>query len=837
MASSSILGTYRRSPSAIALVTALALAHAGTAFAATGPEAAAPTADAAPAAAPEQPQPGEIMVTARKTSESILKTPIAITALTSTQLKARGVRSMADIADYTPGMNISDVGASRNDRSFQNIIIRGFTPPSAVAQTTSVFIDGAPVSSATAVTNITDPERVEILKGPQSAYFGRQTFAGAVNIVTRAPTDRWSGNLDLMFGTHGNRDITAEVSGPLINDVLGMRATFREYAKDGSYHNSGNTGQTLGDQETKTGTLALVFKPASNFTARFFGLITRNDDGPSAQGLISPYTYKNAAGKTIVQGQSNCTVNGHAYECGVLPGLAAGQPGVNTDNNAFITNFLSNSTGRLVSPSEGVQGYGLRSQFYHLHLGMDWQLGDIKLSSLTAYNNERISELSDLDDYYDTTVPNNAFGTIPGAQTYFEFPYLVEDKTHDWSQELRANYSTSRLKATVGVSYLDARYQNGLGGGNGALGTTTFSSVNGATRNRTMGAFFGLGYNITNSLSLNFDGRYQIDHLYAYAPPAGVTITSNQFTTVGTYAGNSLLAQKSYHNFMPRVIAQYNFTPHDMFYVSYSQGVNPATFNTQFLTLSSYVQSVAAKDGYKIVVDPEKLENWEIGLKGQLFGRHVSYQIAAYRAIWKNQINSSNISVFDPTTNTTSVITAALNAGRVRMTGVEGQIDALLMAGLTMDLAGAINDSHIETLDAPTVTALTGISDFSGKQDPQTSKYSGTVSLQYEHPLSSQTDATGYIRGDFVYKSGVYTDAANLLRTPDYTNFNVRLGAKNERVAIELFVTNLFDNRAYQSATPGALLTSNFQYSGVNSAVIVGLRDLRAFGVRLHYSM
>ena len=483
-----------------------------------------------------------------------------------------------------------------------------------------------------------------------------------------------------------------------------------------------------------------------------------------------------------------------------------------------------------------MQGYGLKSRFYHLHLAMDWNVSDnFRLSSLTGYNNERVSELSDLDNYYDVSTKNSS--TATGARSYFDFPYIVEHTTVDWSQEVRASYDAGPFKATVGGSYLQSLSKNGLGGGNGALGTSTFSAVNGSNRSKTEGAFFGLSYQLTSKLSLNFDGRYKIDQLYTYAPPAGVNIVSDVFAPIGQYAGGALLAHKNYKNFLPRAIVQYNATPNLMAYASYSQGVNPAGFNNQFLAQGEFVQRTAAANGYALVVNPEKLDNYEVGIKGRLFDNRIRYSAAVYRAIWKNQINSTNLSATDPATNINYTITAALNAGRVRMTGIEGQVTAFVTPELTLDLGGAINDSHIEKLVAPTITALTGITDFSGKQNPYTSKYSATASAEYRRAIPGFDDMSGYIRGDFVYKSGVYSDAANTVRTQAYKNVNLRLGATRGSVNVELFTTNLFNNRAYTNIQNSSVLVSNFAYSAVSSELLVGLRDLRTFGIRVHYAL
>lgn len=788
---------------------------------------------------------GDIVVTARKRTESILQTPVTVSALTGEDIRARGIVTVQDIAAFTPGMKVSNNGAGRNDRSFQQIIIRGFTPPNASAQTASTFIDGVPVGSATAVTSITNPERVEILKGPQSAYFGRQTFAGAFNIVTKTPSKSWTATVDGMLGTRANYDIMGEISGPVIEDLIGIRATVRQYAKDGSYDNSGVAGQTLGDQKTRTGTLALTFTPSSTFTAKAFGLITRNDDGPSAQGLIGAYTARNADGTVVVQDQSNCSFNvtnattgvtrTNRFFCGKAPKLI-NSPSANTTEDGFITNFLSNPRGRLISPKNGVQGYGLRSQFVHLHLSLDWEVSDVlTLSSLTGMNRERNSELADLDNFYSTGMPN-ILGT-PGSRSYFDFPFLVERKQKDWSQELRARVETERFHGTFGVSYLDAYYQNANGGGNAALGVTQFTNIFGKSRSETKGAFFGLSYDVTDKLTLSFDGRYQIDHLYAYAPPAGLNVTSNVFAPAGFYAGGSTIADKKYKNFIPRAILEYNFDRNTMFYASYAKGINPAGFNTQFLSGVDSVQRNAAAAGLSIAVAPEKLDNYEIGLKGRLFNNKVRYTLAAYRAIWKDQINSADVTFFDTVTNTPQIITATRNAGRVIMTGVEAEVFADVNDNLSVDLSGSINDSSIRSLTNPSATALYGITDFRGNENPLTSKYSAAVGATYSQPVSiAATDATAYVRGDFSYKSGVYSDSANILKTPDIALVNARIGIRTDKVSVEGFVNNVFNTHAYTTVVGGTLFTNDFRYTGVNSAAIVGLPDLRTAGLRIRYS-
>ena len=102
---------------------------------------------------------GDIVVTARKREETLLTTPIAIAAMPSEEIGQRGIISLTDLIDATPGINVTGNNSGRNDRSFQQISLRGFTPSTTDSTLTATFIDGVPVSSASALNSITDPAR------------------------------------------------------------------------------------------------------------------------------------------------------------------------------------------------------------------------------------------------------------------------------------------------------------------------------------------------------------------------------------------------------------------------------------------------------------------------------------------------------------------------------------------------------------------------------------------------------------------------------------------------------------------------------------------------------
>ena len=290
---------------------------ASTAIIIAMPAASAWSADAAATVATESAFAIEpVIVTARKRSENLLNVPGSVSALTSKDLEQRGIISLDDVANYTPGVtdDQANAGGARSDRSFQQIIIRGMNPSSTLNPTTSIFINGTPVASADFVQNLDDIERVEVLKGPQSAYFGRETFAGAINVITRQPTNTWTGNFSAVIGSRDTYNVTGNISGPIIANKLSVIVGGSYDTHDGSYKNAFDPSQTLGDQSTRSMHVGFTAHPIDNLTIKAYSEVFQDDDGPAATGIL----ISSGAGAFS---QGNCTVAGTPFFCGTLPGL------------------------------------------------------------------------------------------------------------------------------------------------------------------------------------------------------------------------------------------------------------------------------------------------------------------------------------------------------------------------------------------------------------------------------------------------------------------------------------------------------------------------------------
>ena len=828
----------------------------------------------------------EIVVTARRREESILDTPIAITAVSSEDLEKKGITNFNQLADSTPGVNLSNAsaGAGRSDRSFQQITVRGFVPSTTLSTLTATFIDGVPVASPSAVANVTDPARIEILKGPQAAYFGRNTFAGAINVVNKLPGEEFGGSLSFMGGNRSNIEFNGAIDGPIGGDIFGFRAGVHYMKKDGSYENAAEPGETLGDQQTKSVSLMLTAKPTENFTAKLFALYSEDEDGPSSQGYISAYEVRanngvanvpfnsgNTAGTVVIPGAANCTVSGYTagilatearvsrpFICGAVPSLnSVYSPAQNSLSDALLAAAVADPRQRVVAPSDGATEHGLVRTYIHTHLNLDYQFGEsgFTLSSLTGLNAEQWSEIADLDNYDSTSLSNpaNVGNTNPARRTYWDFVFGVERETYDFSQELRVTYDQKGpFTGVFGVSYLKTTVWNNLinystevlsQGNRDVLTSASKTPV------ETQGVFFGGTYAFTDAFKLSLEGRYQQDEItgLASSAPMGVTVSAAGATQFGVpagfYAPFAEIISKKYSNFLPRVIAQYDFNPDMMGYASYSEGVNVGTnsINTAFLSLSALGISNAVDLGLKVTLDPEELKNYEIGFKGKFFDGQLQVQAAAYHAIWSNQLNNRSRTFLDPAIgNTAQQVSGLANTGESTLNGVEVELTARASERIDLNFAAAMTDSSIDSFSTPTISQFSGIIDsgFEGNQLPLSSKLSANLGAQYTAPVSAWQDSTWFARADLSWKDKQFLDASNLTWIKARTVVNLRAGVTRGALGVDVFVNNALDDDNYVAAFTGAVLLPNFApvaANNANSYVITGLPELRMYGARVTY--
>lgn len=746
---------------------------------------------------------GEIIVTARKRQESALDVPVALSAYSAETLAARNVQTVEELTAITPGMNLNNsiTGSARSDRSQTALIIRGMAP-SRGNRTSSTFINGVAVSDGT-VTGIFDIASAEILKGPQSAYFGRQTFAGAINFVTAEPTDDWKGSFSALGGSRSYVDLRGAVGGPIIPGILSFRASGRYFSRDGSWKNAAEPGNTLGDQSTRSGTLTLKFTPTDNLTVKLLGMVANDDDGAGATGVILP-------------SQSNCDINGNPYFCGTLPGLAAGQPSARTEVTPGVAAMFEQYS-PMFSKDENIDHFGMKRDSNHFSATVDYETsGGVTLSSLTGVNRTSWTVLYNLNGRA-SPFPN-VYTNGPLAQEYTDWPLMIQHEQKDFSQEFRVSSpQDGPFRWMFGGSYLWAKgYESyaQLYFFDPNSVSSAFSSIN---ENKTWGGFVGLSYDLSDQFTINFDGRYQSDDI----------ISRTQTGAIGY--------QKTYKNFLPRITAQYKPTRDMMFYATYSRGVNPGLGIDPLLSVpAEFVPDLEAQ-GVTHGVKPEILDNFEAGVKGSLFNNRLTLSADVYYDIWKDKIIEQTLLLQRPN-DTPLFVSVFTNLGKVTLKGLEVDMTARPIDDLTLTLAGAINDSEIDRGFCGTCQTLSGSADVKGNRLPFTSKYSVDASGEYSHDIDALDGFRSYLRSEFTWKSGVYESEGNYAKSKAATNVNFRVGLRSDTINIEGFVTNAFNNKTYTSVQPNWDLSNPAENFGAYKTMYVGLPQLRTWGLRVGYN-
>ncbi|HQA18028.1 MAG TPA: TonB-dependent receptor plug domain-containing protein, partial [Novosphingobium sp.] len=260
------------------------------------------TAFAAPddaAAVNEDPDaPAEIVVSARKQNESALEVPIALSAFSESVLQDRLATGIADVADFTPGFQMQQSFG----RGFDRPIIRGASNIIQADGKVGIFLNGAPYLGDFSSLDLAAVQQIEVIKGPQSAVFGRGTLSGAINVTLKRPGDKLEGKISATMGNYERREISGFVSAPVLPGV-GIQVGAKSYDIAGQFVNSAVPGERLGDQNTVQYTAGVYLDPAPDLSANVLWLHQRDRDGMYAIGL------QTAA-------NNNCYLTTRPYYCG-----------------------------------------------------------------------------------------------------------------------------------------------------------------------------------------------------------------------------------------------------------------------------------------------------------------------------------------------------------------------------------------------------------------------------------------------------------------------------------------------------------------------------------------
>ena len=715
----------------------------------------------------------EITVTARKRSETVQEAPLSIQAYSGQQIEQRGIEDFADLAKFSSGLNFN----TSTYRGSSSISIRGMNQVSANADNrrdlVTVFLDGVPLVGSPLTYGIEDLERIEIVKGPQSALFGRATFGGAISMTTTTPGDEFKARISATAATDNEYRGSLSVEGPLIDNVLAGRVVVSANSFDGFYKNS--FGGRLGETEGLFYSGTLSFTPTENFNVKLRYSDRSDQDGPEATPLIARFTEHNCgpfpgfqtrslaglpAGFTVGQAR-------RSY-CGPLE-APSGPVGINV--------ALPGSINPLVPFNDS------RAELDHSILSGTAEYEFAGGHSITAVASTQDYQFNRLADF--ERAPEDRY-----------WAYVFIEQVQDTYELRLTSPAESRFKYMVGVSRLETTYDVGGPFINGTLfGATQGGPASAAgfipARNlsETDSAFASIGYDLTDQLNLSVEARYQDD-----------TVTSG----IGLPTEFAVNTKAT----LPRFLLGYELSDETNLYANYAKGNQPTQGYATFFQITPAQQQVALANGISPTAPEADVTNYEFGIKHRSADGRWFLNASVYYLEWVGRQGTRTVQVdlngdgiiqtgAAPTGETFNAVPFAAgdsNTKGIELDGAFGLTERLTIGGSASFTETEITKALNETLPL----RFFGLTDAKGLEFGQVAPLTAAAYANYEAPLAGER--TWFLRSDVTYRDRMWDSIANLAYVPSQTRVNLRGGLRAENWDLSVFVNNLFDDDTLESS-------------------------------------
>lgn len=681
----------------------------------------------------------EILVTARKREESLQDIPLTITAIDSAKIENAGIANVEQLTRFTPGWHFENAGSRQGSAPrIRGLDINTNNP---TRQNASFFVDGIYFPGTIQSLDFNDVAQVEVIKGPQSAFFGRQTFGGAINFITKVPANDLQMRVSATAGTQEYYDLSGSVSIPLIEDKLFIRGSARYFSHGGAFMDR-LSGKRLGAQESQSFNGSIIARPTETLELKLHYTHLKDDDGPIAVAQIG-------------SNQLNCGPFGSGtrkFYCGELP---------------VIDNFQSNTD--VVANTWGVTKFGFSRDADLFRAQAKWDFGDgYSLNgSIAQYKDDNV----DVIDADLTATPAYGIATF--------------QKFHDTSYELRlSSPDDGRFRWLIGGYYYDGFFSSNAVYSYGPnFAVTPAKQTPDIARSENLAFYGSATFNILDNLSLSGELRWQSDK---------VTNEGGQNAARRVLSGTT-------KSILPRVIIDWKPTQDVMAYAVFSQGSKPRQFNANLAGLTDAQRDyIKAQYGADVALDEETLDNFEFGVKSQWFDGRLTANLAVYQMNWKDQV--SRVQVFRSASDAAGQIgqlDVTANSGASRIRGLELETSLAATSRLRLEGTLAITDGKYTEFNSVYIEQVTGNPDAAGKQAPRFPKYQASFAATHTTPVGD--DWSIVARADVNYMGKRFTDESNLAWMGDYALANVRLSAESDRLRISLFVENLFNRKALAS--------------------------------------
>jgi iron complex outermembrane receptor protein len=654
----------------------------------------------------------EIVVTARKTSESLQTTPVAVSAFTSASLSQQQIAMVDDLQRAAPDVAIG--GGGTGPTSIVYLAIRGEgqnSPNSASDNAAGIYIDGVYIGRPIVGNQgFLDVAHVEVLRGPQGTLFGRNTTGGALTVQSNQPTNKFEGHATVGYGNFSYKNAELVVNVP-IDSQLSTRFALRYGSHNPYYPNPETGGGQLGLKHDYAGRASIKYTPTDIPLVITFAADGADMKDTGVATYLAAYNNKTAFAPYV-------------------PFLTGFDP------NKYVGDY-NHSHSNPKSSSSSINNLEDRNKASGYALNVDFDLGASHVKYIMGYRQSVTDDAVDLD-------------ATPAPIASFYSAY----RQHQYSEELQISGKVDKFDVIGGLYHFN---EGGTEQSDSAI--LPFLLGPGINRNysdfqaESHAAFLQTNYHITDTVRATAGYRYTWDNRALDRHGLTNALGADPTCAVGTQNGQKLSkgpcnepheAQFGYGAWT--VGFDWQVTDELFAYVKASKADMAGGFNTRPVPPTA-----------NFAFAPESNKDVELGVKADLLNRHLRTNLALFSARQANVQRIVNAVFNDPITGTPTLTQYVANSGKSRTYGAELEITALPWTGMEITASGAYlhaayeAGTFSETQLLPNKT--TAVVDRSGEPIPQAPKYTAGLS-------ATQTVALPFgnmqFHGDWSYRADTY---------------------------------------------------------------------------------
>ena len=766
----------------------------------------------------------EVVVTAQRREQSLQDVPVSVTAFSGTDIEQYNIKSATDYLSVTPNVSFTEDG--QFGKRGAGIAIRGVnnlvSGENAAVPSIGIYLDEFSVASVPnqfANPQIPDMERIEVLRGPQGTYFGRNAVGGALNLTTRAPEDEFEARVTVGAETYDEAGEQVSLGG-MVNLPLA-----ENFALRGVVTYEDNSGWV--ENICAAGSTRCFVAQQNNFTP----------NGAEDSG----HEYLSLRLKALWDVSDNTSITGTFIwadeEQGHDENVPSGILDLDSVDTLGVQQAVDPGTGfwpnnrNLLSHDapernelETIIGIINVTHQFNDNLTLKWITGAIDAEFDRLFDNDLVGGVDAItrDNLYEGS---SASSELRLESTGERLDWVVGAMVSRDDQDQRNNVAvSSRPTDTIaGVGFLPP-FPQGLGL---ALNTKSFE-IDG------LAVFGDLTFHATDRLDFVLGGRFSRDEVTNFVqsngiqpgpnscpPPVDIVCFFQGFINAPRPAASG---EETFNDFAPRVGVRFQWYDNVGLYATISKGYKAGGTSVGNNT------NAPGQPAFIVPYDEETLWNYEVGVKSEIWDNRLRLNAAIFFLQWEDmQFESFR---FLTPGDLSSNFEQTINIDEGEANGLEVEFEALLTENFSLSGAVGILDGELD--NGGQLIELTGgyQVNVDGLDIPKAPELTWNLAGEYRWPLDA---AEGWIRLEFIYRDGQYSDIEGVTNlqtrgaspnsgftlsrpvgpnqfpylSPDYNLVNLRGGYEGERWSFQFYVQNMLDEEYYTGTQ------ENFGASGI----------------------